>query len=104
MVLEIAEIFIRPGEHAAFEEAIGRALGTITAKAKGARSYKLHKGVESPERYVLQVVWETVEDHMVTYIATPERQLWRSIVTPYFAKPPTMEHFTLVTSSSGDCV
>ena len=99
MFLEIAEIHIRPGEHEAFEEAIGRALSTITAKAKGSKGYKLHKGVESPERYVLQILWETVEDHMVTYINTPEREVWRSIVTPFFAQPPKMEHFTLVMAS-----
>jgi quinol monooxygenase YgiN len=99
MVLEIAEIYIRPGEHEAFEEAIGRALRTITAKAKGVKSYNLHKGVESPERYVMQVLWESQEDHMITYIATPEREVWRSIVTPFFAQPPRMEHFSLVTAS-----
>jgi|SRR6185369_109718 len=97
--LEIADIQIRSGEQVAFEEAIGRALRTITAKAKGVTGYMLHKGVESPERYVMQVLWASVEDHMVTYINTPERQVWRSMVTPFFAQPPKMEHFTLVTSS-----
>ena len=99
MFLELAEIHIRPGEQEAFEEAIGRALRTITAKAKGSKGYQLHKGVESPERYVLQIWWETVEDHMVTYMNTPERDVLRSIVTPFFAQPPKMEHFTLVTTS-----
>jgi quinol monooxygenase YgiN len=96
MVLEIAEIYIRRGENEAFEEAIGLALRTITANAKGAAGYSLHKGVELPERYVMQVSWESLEDHMVTYIGTPEREIWRSIVTPFFALPPRMEHFTLV--------
>jgi heme-degrading monooxygenase HmoA len=99
MFLEIAEIHIRPGEHEAFEEAIGRALRTITAKAKGVTDYKLHKGVESPERYVLQISWESVEDHMVTYINSPEREVWRSIVSKFFARPPNMEHFTLTLTS-----
>ena len=99
MFLEIAEIQIRPGEQERFEEAIARALRTITAKAKGSQGYKLHKGVESPERYVLQVLWETVEDHMVTYIKSPEREVWRSIVTPFFAQPAEMEHITLVAAS-----
>ena len=91
----IAEIHIRPGE----QEAIGRTLRTITAKAKGATRYKLHKGVESPERYVLQVSWDSVEDHMVTYINTPECEVWRSIVSPFYARPPKMKHFTLVVAS-----
>src|SRR5258705_12646950 len=99
MFLEIAEFQIRLGEREAFEEALGRALRTITAKAKGSKGYKLHKGVESPERYFLQVLWEKVEDHMVTYRNTPEREVWRSIVEPFFAQPPKMEHFTLVVAS-----
>lgn len=99
MFLEIAEIHIRPGEQEAFEEAIGLALRTITGKAKGVTGYKLHKGVESPDRYVLQVSWESVEDHMVTYIASPEREVWRSIVSKFFARTPHMEHFTLTLAS-----
>ena len=99
MVLEVAEIHIRPGEQAAFEEAIGRALRTITAKATGVSGYKLHRGIESPERYVLHVSWESVEDHMVTYMSTPEREVLRSIVTPFFAQPPKVEQFSLVVAS-----
>ena len=99
MILEIAELRIRPGEQTAFEEAIGRALRTITAKAKGATGYKLLKGVESPERYVMQVSWESVEDHAVTYLQAPEHDVWRSIVRPFFAQPATCEHFTLVAAS-----
>lgn len=99
MFIEIAELYIRPGEQDAFEEAMGHALRTITAKAKGVTGYKLHKGVESPECYVLQVFWDSIEDHMVTYMNTPEREILRSIVTPFFAQTPKMGHFTLVECS-----
>jgi heme-degrading monooxygenase HmoA len=98
MVLEIAEIYIRDGEQAAFEEAISRALTKITAKAKGASSFSLHKSLESPDRYVLQVSWDTVEDHTVTYINSPERAVWRSIVSPFLVKSK-MEHFSVVIAS-----
>jgi quinol monooxygenase YgiN len=97
--LEIAEICIRSGEQEAFEKAIGTALQTITGQAKGVTGYKLHRGVESPERYVLQVLWKSLEDHMVTYINSLERETWCSMVTPFFAQPPTMEHFTSVVTS-----
>jgi heme-degrading monooxygenase HmoA len=99
MFQEIADMYIRDGEQEAFERAIGFALQNITAKAKGVKGYSLHKGVESPERYVLTVLWETVEDHMVTYMQTPEREVLRSSLAPFFAKPPHMQHFTLVTKS-----
>ncbi len=94
MVLEIAQIQIRPGENAAFEEAMELALRTITAKAKGCKGYAFMKGIESPEHYVLQVTWEKVEDHTVTYRQSPERDQWRALISPFYAQTPTMAHFT----------
>jgi quinol monooxygenase YgiN len=99
MILEIAEIHIRPGDQAAFEQAIEGALRTITAKAKGVTGYRLHRSIESPERYVMQISWNSVDDHMVTYLQSPERDVWRSIVSPFFARPPQYQHFTQVTAS-----
>jgi len=97
MVLEIAEMYVRASEQPAFEEAIERALRTIAEMTKGFKSYHLHKGIESPERYVMQVWWESKEDH--TGIAAPAREIWRSIVAPFFSQPAKVEHFTLVTAS-----
>lgn len=96
MFLEIAEFRIRPGEQEAFEEALGRALRTITAKAKGVTDYKLLKSIESPERYIMQVSWDSLEDHMVTYCQAPAHEEWRSIVRPFYAQPSTYEHFTVM--------
>jgi quinol monooxygenase YgiN len=99
MILEIAEFHIRPGEQAAFEEAMGRALHTITAKAQGVGNYKLHRSIETPERYVMQVSWASVDDHTVTYGRSQAHEDWRAIVRPFYAKPPTYQHFTLVTAA-----
>ena len=99
MILEIAEFHIRPDEQAAFEEAMGRALHTITAKAKGVSDYKLHRSVESPERYVMQVSWATIDDHTITYGQSREHENWRAIVRPFYARPATYQHFTLVTAA-----
>lgn len=93
MILEVAEIFVRPGEQASFEAAMNLALGTITAQAAGMLGYQLLKCVESPSRYLLQVKWRAIDDHMVTYRSSPAREEWRAIVSPFYAKPPAMEHF-----------
>jgi heme-degrading monooxygenase HmoA len=97
MVLEIAEIRIAPGQQAAFDEAIQRALKTVMSQAKGARNFKVVKGVESPERYVLHIEWDTLEDHTVGFREGPLFPQWRAIIGPFFASPPVVEHFTLVT-------
>ncbi|MFZ9252255.1 MAG: antibiotic biosynthesis monooxygenase family protein, partial [Hylemonella sp.] len=63
MVLELADIRIHPGQQAAFDEAIQRGVNTVISKAKGYRGFKVNKGIESPERYLLMIFWETLEDH-----------------------------------------
>ncbi len=96
MILEIAEICIAPGQQAAFDEAIARGLSTVVSQAKGMHAYKVNKGVESPERYVLQIWWETLEDHNIGFRQGPLFAQWRAIVGPFFASPPVVEHFNLL--------
>ena len=100
MILEIADIRIPTGQQAAFDEAIQRGLKTVLSKAKGFQGYEVNKGVESPERYVLMVMWDTLEDHTVGFRTGPLFAQWRAIVGPFFAQPPHVEHFTLVGKSA----
>lgn len=97
MILELADIRIQPGKQAEFDAAIKRGVETIIAKSKGFRGYQVHKGVESPERYVLTIRWDTLENHTVDFRESPAFQEWRAIVGPYFASAPTVEHLSLVT-------
>lgn len=100
MILELADIRIHPGQNAAFEEAIARGLTTVIAQAKGFKGFKVNRGLESPERYVLQIFWETLEDHNVGFRESPRFAQWRAIVGPFFAGPPTVEHFDLIARST----
>ena len=99
MVLEIADIRIQPGRNAEFEEAIQRGLRTVASRAQGMLGHKVHKCIETPERYVLQITWNTLEDHTVGFRQGPLFTEWRAIVGPFFAQPPLVEHFTLVAKS-----
>jgi heme-degrading monooxygenase HmoA len=101
MILELADIRIHPGRQAAFDEAIRRGLDTVISKAQGFRGYKVNKGVESPERYVLMIFWETLENHTVDFRGSAAFSEWRAIVGPFFAEPPQVEHFTLLAKSTG---
>ena len=96
MILEIADIRIAPGRNAAFEEAIQRGIATVASKAQGFQGWTVHRGVESAERYVLQIAWATLEDHTVGFRQGPLFAQWRAIVGPFFAMPPVVEHFTQV--------
>ena len=85
---------------AAFDKAIQEGLNTVIAKAKGFEGFKVNRGVESPERYILQIFWTTLEDHTVGFRESPAFAQWRAIVGPYFAQPPVVEHFELVAKSN----
>jgi heme-degrading monooxygenase HmoA len=100
MILELADIRITPGRNAEFEAAIRRGAETVIANAKGFRGYKVNRGVESPERYVLTIYWETLANHMVDFRQGPLFVQWRAIVGPFFAVPPVVEHFELVAKST----
>jgi heme-degrading monooxygenase HmoA len=96
MILELADIRIHPGQQAAFYEAIQRGLNTVANRAKGFRGWKVQKGIESPERYLLMIYWDTLEDHTVGFRGGPLFPEWRAIVGPFFAAPPVVEHFELL--------
>lgn len=100
MILELADIRIHPGQQAAFDEAIVRGVSTVIAKAKGFQGYKVNKGIENPERYILEIFWETLENHTVDFRESPAFAEWRAIVGPFFAAPPSVEHFELLTKSA----
>ena len=100
MILEVADIRIAPGQNAAFDEAIRRGVETVIAGSPGFRGYKVNRGIESPERYLLMIYWETLDNHLKDFREGPLFPQWRAIVGPFFAAPPTVEHFDLVARSS----
>ena len=96
MILEVADIRIQPGRQAEFDAAIQHGVNTVISQAKGFAGFKVNKGIESPERYLLQIQWETLENHTVDFRGSPAFGEWRAIVGPFFAAPPVVEHFTSV--------
>jgi heme-degrading monooxygenase HmoA len=100
MILELADIRIQPGKQAEFDVAIQRGVAEVISKAKGFQGFKVNKGMESPERYVLMIFWETLENHTIDFRQSPAFTEWRAIVGPYFAVPPVVEHFTLLAKSA----
>ena len=99
MILEVADIRIQPGRQTEFDTAIRRGVETVISKAKGFRGYKVNKGIESPERYLLMIFWDTLESHTVDFRGSAAFGEWRAIVGSFFAQPPQVEHFTLLAKS-----
>jgi heme-degrading monooxygenase HmoA len=99
MILELADIRITPGKNADFDAAIERGVETVISKAKGFLGYQVQRGIESPDRYVLMIRWETLANHTVDFRESAAFAQWRAIVGPFFAGAPQVEHFELVASS-----
>ncbi len=92
MVLEHALITVRAGTESEFEEALAEARSHIAA-SKGFVSLKLLRGVEGPDRYLLLVEWETLDDHVVGFRGSDAFARWRSIIGPFFEGQPAVDHF-----------
>ena len=95
MILEIADIRIQPGRQAEFERAAHHGLETVLSKAKGYQKHEVRHSIESPERYVLLIHWDTLEDHTVGFRASAAYGEWRTIVGRFFAQAPFVEHFSV---------
>jgi heme-degrading monooxygenase HmoA len=74
-------------------------LTTVFPKAKGFLGHEVRRSIESPDRYVLLLQWETLEDHTIAFRSSPLFGEWRGFVSSFFAQPPHVEHFSLVGSS-----
>jgi heme-degrading monooxygenase HmoA len=92
MILEHTLIAVRPDSHAEFETALAAARKVIAA-SPGFVSLALHRGIESPDRYLLLIGWETLEDHTVGFRESPAFPEWRSQIGPFFISPPEVDHF-----------
>ena len=99
MIHELAGRPITPGQQAALNDAVQRGLNTVISKARGFEGYQVNRGIESPERYILQIFRDTLENHTIDFRESPAFADWRAIVGPFFAGPPTVEHFDLLAKS-----
>ncbi len=91
MILEIAQIDVKPGMETEFEAGVANA-APLFKRAKGCISMELQRSIEKPSRYRLFVQWETLENHTVDFRGSEDFQEWRRLVGSTFAGPPTVEH------------
>jgi heme-degrading monooxygenase HmoA len=95
MVLEIAQIDVKPGMEAEFEAGV-KSAAPVFKRAKGCNGMELQRSVEKPSRYRLFVKWATLENHTVDFRGSADFQEWRKLVAHCFASPPEVEHVTQV--------
>lgn len=99
MILEVADIRVSTDERPAFEGAIERGVRTVISTCPGYLGYRVERGIESPDRYLLMIFWRTLENHTIDFRQSKAFAAWRAIVGPFFASPPMVEHFEQVCTS-----
>jgi len=92
MILESAILDVKPGKGAAFEAAMRKAQPLIAA-TPGFVSIAVRRCVETADRYLLLVEWETLEAHTIGFRESPRYQEWRALLHHFYTPFPTVEHF-----------
>ena len=99
MVLELAILDVKPGQQTAFEAAFEQAQ-TIISAMPGYLSHQLQYCIEKPNRYVLLVNWQTLEDHTVGFRQSASYQEWRRLLHHFYQPFPDVEHYQPVVIQS----
>jgi heme-degrading monooxygenase HmoA len=91
MIVEIAQIDVKPGMEAEFEAGVKKS-APVFRRAKGCEGLELVRSAEKPSRYRLLVTWATLENHTVDFRGSEDFKVWRANVGHCFASPPEVEH------------
>lgn len=99
MILEAVMLTVIPEKLPEFEATFRQASAFI-ASADGYISHELQHCIEAPNRYLLLVRWETLDDHMVGFRQSEAYQEWRRLLHHFYDPFPTVEHFETVNLSA----
>jgi heme-degrading monooxygenase HmoA len=97
MITELATIDIKIGTNADFEANLEKAK-LVISQSKGFVSIDVKHCIEQPNRYVLLIHWQTLEDHTVGFRESDLFKEWRALIGPFFENPPLVQHFNSIVS------
>jgi heme-degrading monooxygenase HmoA len=93
MILELATLNVIPAREAQFEDAFRKAQRIISSMP-GYRSHDLRRCVETPNRYILLVNWDSLEDHTVGFRGSSGYQEWKRLLHHFYDPFPVVEHYS----------
>lgn len=95
MVLEIAQITAQPGKVEELRAGLVAAISVIR-RAEGCHSVMVRQQIEDPSQFILQIEWETLERHTVTFRGGPLFAEYRSHIAGLFVDPIVARHYQQV--------
>lgn len=92
MILEAVILDVKNGLEADFEAAFAQAKAIISAQP-GFISLQLQKCLETENRYLLLVNWETLEAHTEGFRKSDAYQQWKALLHHFYEPFPVVEHY-----------
>lgn len=92
MVIEQAVFHIVEGQESAFEKKFYE-LSDIFRHADACEKFKLIRGIENKQQYILQIHWTSIEAHTDVFMKTEEFKHWFLAMKPFLAERISMQHF-----------
>ena len=94
MILEVAVLNVIPEKTAEFEASFEMAQETISSM-KGWMGHQLQQCLEVPNRYILFVSWEKLEDHTHGFRESTGYLQWKKLLHHFYKPFPVVEHYSL---------
>ena len=95
MILEIAQLQVKPEQSKEFESVFSEAQAIISSMP-GYLGHELQKCIEQKNHYMLLVRWESVEHHEVGFRKSEQYQQWRKLLHHFYDPFPTVLHYELI--------
>lgn len=95
MITEIVSLFIKDNENDFFEESFAEA-GKIFAAMKGYLKHDLQKCIEVPNKYILLVEWNSIDDHIKGFRKHKKYEEWKKLLHHFYEPFPMVEHYVKI--------
>lgn len=92
MITEHAVLQVKPGQEAAFEQAMAEAAPLISA-SDGFLELQVLPCIETQGRYLLLVKWRSVEDHEQGFRGSERYQQWKALLHHFYEPFPEVQHY-----------
>lgn len=99
MVLEMAVLYVKQDRVAEFQDAF-REAEPIISEASGYISHELHHCLEHPNRFLLLVRWNTLEDHTQGFRGSRDYERWKALLHHFSDPFPEVLHYESTTHSA----
>jgi hypothetical protein len=92
MVLEVATLTIRSEQVDAFLKAFELA-SPLIVRQPGYIDHQLRPNANTQGEYLLQVVWQTIDDHRIGFRESPDYEKWSALLHHFYEPFPIVEYY-----------